>query len=87
MGFCSEMMQWKQLSGETVDFIGAPHWAKRLCVQRGTGQKLWWDGMQKYQDKEQLLPAFSSDFDERVDTVAERRLVPVSEVSPKWKPQ
>ncbi|MFQ6288162.1 hypothetical protein ACLMPM_22625 [Yersinia enterocolitica] len=71
------MMQWKQLSGEPSDFIGAPQWAKRLCVQRGTGQKLWWDGMQKYQDKEQLLPMFSSDFDECVDTVAERRLVPV----------
>lgn len=83
------MMQWKQLSGATGDFIDAPIWAKRLCVQRGTGQKLWWDGMQKYQDKEQLLPAFSSDFDERVDTVAERRLVPAeaSEAVEKWKQQ
>ncbi len=60
---------------------------RRLCVQRGTGQKLWWDGMQKYQDREQLLDAYTSDFDECVDIVAERRLVPVSEVSPKWKPQ
>lgn len=81
------MMQWKMLSGQPCDFDSAPHWAKRLCVQRGTGKKLWWDGTHRYQDKEQLLPAFSSDFDERVDTVAERRLVPVSEVSPKWKPQ
>ncbi|CNJ52750.1 Uncharacterised protein [Yersinia rohdei] len=83
------MMQWKQLSGATSDFIGAPPWAKRLAVVRGTGQKLWWDGMQKYQDKEQLLPAFSSDFDERVDTVAERRLVLVeaAEVVEKWKQQ
>ncbi|CNF28050.1 Uncharacterised protein [Yersinia rohdei] len=83
------MMQWKQLSGATGDFIGAPHWAKRLCIQRGTGQKLWWDGMHKYQDKEQLLPAFSSDFDERVDVVAERRLVPAgaAEAVEKWKQQ
>ncbi|CNJ06761.1 Uncharacterised protein [Yersinia rohdei] len=83
------MMQWKQLSGATSDFIGAPLWAKRLCIQRGTGQKLWWDGMQKYQDKEQLLPAFSSDFDERVDAVAERRLVPAeaAEAVEKWKQQ
>ncbi|WP_222423463.1 hypothetical protein, partial [Yersinia hibernica] len=58
-------------------FDGAPHWAKRLCVQRGTGQKLWWDGLQKYQDKEQLLDAYTSDFDECLDIVAERRLVPV----------
>lgn len=81
------MMHWTILSGSVSDFIGAPHWAKRLCVQRGTGQKLWWDGMQKYQDKEQLLDAYSSDFDECLDILAERRLVPVSEVSPKWKPQ
>lgn len=80
-------MHWTILSGSVSDFIGAPHWAKRLCVQRGTGQKLWWDGMQKYQDKEQLLDAYSSDFDECLDILAERRLVPVSEVSPKWKPQ
>ncbi|WP_145554898.1 hypothetical protein [Yersinia canariae] len=81
------MMQWKQMSGASSDFIGAPRWAKRLCIQRGTGQKLWWDGMQKYQDKEQLLPAFSSDFDERVDAVAERRLVPAeaAEAVEKWK--
>ncbi|CNI15170.1 Uncharacterised protein [Yersinia frederiksenii] len=81
------MMQWKMLSGQPGDFGGAPQWAKRLCVQRGTGQKLWWDGTHRYQDKEQLLDAYTSDFDECVDTVAERRLVPVSEVSPKWKPQ
>ncbi|WP_145603528.1 hypothetical protein [Yersinia intermedia] len=81
------MMQWKQLSGAPSDFDGAPHWAKRLCVQRGTGQKLWWDGMQKYQDCEQLLDAYTSDFDECVDTVAERRLVPIDKVVPKWKPQ
>ncbi|MFA9208575.1 MAG: hypothetical protein ACEQSN_10090, partial [Yersinia sp. (in: enterobacteria)] len=73
----SLMMQWMMLSGAPSDFIGAPHWAKRLAVVRGTGQKLWWDGMQKYQDKEQLLDAYTSDFDECVDTVAERRLVPV----------
>ncbi|ELZ0586918.1 hypothetical protein SQ305_004057, partial [Yersinia enterocolitica] len=54
---------------------------------RGTGQKLWWDGMQKYQDKEQLLDAYTSDFNERVDILAERRLVPTKEVSPKWKQQ
>jgi hypothetical protein len=71
------MMNWTILSGSVSDFIGAPHWAKRLCVQRGTGQKLWWDGMQKYQDKEQLLDAYTSDFDECVDILAERRLVPI----------
>ncbi|HDL6962290.1 TPA: hypothetical protein PXM28_001532 [Yersinia enterocolitica] len=71
------MMQWKQLSGESSDFDGAPEWAKRLGVVRGTGLKLWWDGLQKYQDREQLLDAYTSDFDESVDTVAERRLVPV----------
>ncbi|CFR14624.1 hypothetical protein OP862_15835 [Yersinia massiliensis] len=71
------MMHWTILSGSVSDFIGAPHWAKRLCVQRGTGQKLWWDGMQKYQDKEQLLDAYTSDFDECVDILAERRLVPI----------
>ncbi|OWF73661.1 hypothetical protein B4902_06575 [Yersinia frederiksenii] len=87
MGFCSEMMHWTILSGSVSDFIGAPHWAKRLCVQRGTGQKLWWDGMQKYQDKEQLLDAYTSDFDECVDILAERRLVPTKKVSPKWKQQ
>ncbi|WP_145496621.1 hypothetical protein [Yersinia bercovieri] len=81
------MMQWKQLSGAPSDFDGAPPWAKRLAVVRGTGQKLWWDGMQKYQDKEQLLDAYTSDFDECVDILAERRLVPTKEVSPKWKPQ
>ncbi|WP_145590903.1 hypothetical protein [Yersinia aleksiciae] len=81
------MMQWMMLSGSVSDFIGAPHWAKRLCVQRGTGQKLWWDGMQKYQDREQLLDAYTSDFDECVDVLAERRLVPVDEAMPKWKPQ
>ncbi len=81
------MMQWKMLSGQPGDFDGAPHWAKRLCVQRGSGLKLWWDGMHRYQDREQLLDAYTSDFDECVDTVAERRLIPVSEVSPKWKPQ
>lgn len=74
------MMQWTILSGSVSDFIGAPHWAKRLCVQRGTGQKLWWDGMQKYQDKEQLLDAYTSDFDECVDILAERRLVPINEI-------
>lgn len=87
MGFCSEMMHWTILSGSVSDFIGAPHWAKRLCVQRGTGQKLWWDGMQKYQDKEQLLDAYTSDFNECVDILAERRLVPTKKVSPKWKQQ
>lgn len=80
-------MHWTILSGSVSDFIGAPHWAKRLCVQRGTGQKLWWDGMQKYQDKEQLLDAYTSDFDECVDILAERRLVPTKKVSPKWKQQ
>ncbi|MGM7745429.1 hypothetical protein [Yersinia enterocolitica] len=74
------MMQWTILSGSVSDFIGAPHWAKRLCVQRGTGQKLWWDGMQKYQDKEKLLDAYTSDFDECVDILAERRLVPINEI-------
>ncbi|CQH42158.1 hypothetical protein [Yersinia frederiksenii] len=74
------MMHWTILSGSVSDFIGAPHWAKRLCVQRGTGQKLWWDGMQKYQDKEQLLDAYTSDFDECVDILAERRLVPINEI-------
>ena len=73
-------MHWTILSGSVSDFIGAPHWAKRLCVQRGTGQKLWWDGMQKYQDKEQLLDAYTSDFDECVDILAERRLVPINEI-------
>ncbi|HFT5239508.1 TPA: hypothetical protein ACGTP8_000241 [Yersinia enterocolitica] len=73
------MMHWTILSGSVSDFIGAPHWAKRLCVQRGTGQKLWWDGMQKYQDKEQLLDAYTSDFDECVDILAERRLAPINE--------
>ncbi|WP_145541971.1 hypothetical protein [Yersinia alsatica] len=81
------MMKWEQLSGAACDFDGAPHWAKRLCVRRRTGLKLWWDGMQKYQDKEQLLDAYTSDFDECVDILAERRLVPTKEVSPKWKPQ
>lgn len=74
------MMHWTILSGSVSDFIGAPHWAKRLCVQRGTGQKLWWDGMQKYQDREQLLNAYTSDFDECVDILAERRLVPINEI-------
>ncbi|EPI8452351.1 hypothetical protein AB8896_06285 [Yersinia enterocolitica] len=81
------MMHWTILSGSISDFIGAPHWAKRLGVVRGTGQKLWWDGMKKYQDKEQLLDAYTSDFNERVDILAERRLVPTKEVSPKWKQQ
>lgn len=71
------MMQWKQLSGAPNDFAGAPQWAKRLCVQRGTGQKLWWDGIRKYQGRDRLLDAYTSDFDECVDTVAERRLVPI----------
>ncbi|MBS0057363.1 hypothetical protein [Yersinia sp. Marseille-Q3913] len=70
-------MQWKLLSGSHSDFNGAPDWAKRLAVVRGSGQKLWWDGMQKYRDKEQLFDAYTSDFDECVDTIAERRLVPV----------
>ncbi|MDA5496894.1 hypothetical protein [Yersinia aleksiciae] len=81
------MMQWMMLSGSVSDFIGAPHWAKRLTVVRGTGQKLWWDGMRKYQDREQLLDAYTSDFDECVDVLAERRLVPIDEAMPKWKPQ
>lgn len=81
------MMQWKMLSGQPGDFDGAPHWAKRLCIVQGTGYLMWWDGMHRYQDREQLLDAYTSDFDECVDTVAERRLVPFSEVSPKWKPQ
>ncbi|EPE4836686.1 hypothetical protein ACSIZT_002044 [Yersinia enterocolitica] len=81
------MMKWKMLSGSPSDFDGAPHWAKRLGVVRGTGQKLWWDGMRKYQDKEQLLDAYTSDFDECVDILAERRLAPTKEASPKWKQQ
>ncbi|MDN0093475.1 hypothetical protein [Yersinia rohdei] len=78
---CDEIDQAQELESLNIE-IG-------ICVQRGTGQKLWWDGMQKYQDKEQLLPAFSSDFDERVDTVAERRLVPAeaAEAVEKWKQQ
>ncbi|WP_261372619.1 hypothetical protein [Yersinia aleksiciae] len=43
--------------------------------------------MQKYQDREQLLDAYTSDFDECVDVLAERRLVPIDEAMPKWKPQ
>lgn len=70
-------MQWKLLSGSRGDFNGAPEWAKRLAVVRGSGQKLWWDGMQKYRDKEQLFDVYTSDFDECVDTIAERRLVPI----------
>ncbi|HDL7349506.1 hypothetical protein [Yersinia enterocolitica] len=71
------MMKWKMLSGSPNDFDGAPHWAKRLGAVRGTGEKLWWDGMQKYQDRERLLDEYTSDFDERLDILAERRLVPV----------
>ncbi|CNK97918.1 hypothetical protein [Yersinia aleksiciae] len=72
------MMQWKMLSGTHSDFDNAPLWAKRLVVIRDSGKKLWWDGMHKYRDKEQLFDAYTSDFDERVDTIAERRLVPAN---------
>ncbi|HDL6592719.1 TPA: hypothetical protein PXO57_004507 [Yersinia enterocolitica] len=70
-------MHWVLLSGVDGDFMNAPMWAKRLVVVRETGVQLWWDGSKKYQDKNKLSDEYTSDFDEGVNTIAERRLVPI----------